>query len=139
MMFRWFSKTEASDDWQGPYEFFTESEMSCRCGCGYLPKHSCMIKLVSLRKLIGPLQITSGARCASYNRSIGGGPAHTAGVAADILASGWKALCIIICGYVVGFRGFGVKQHGDHSQRFIHVDCYPDTESTPRPTLWSYR
>lgn len=137
MMFGWFKK-DVSDEWRGGYQYFTAGEMECKCGCGGLPKHSLMVKLVALRRLVGRLPISSGYRCEEYNTSIGGGPAHPAGVTADTLVYGWKALAVVICGYAVGFRGFGVHQKGIVSDRFIHLDILPHSIKHPRPTIWSY-
>lgn len=125
-----------SDQWVGNYRHFSEAEMVCRCGCGELPKHSFMVKLVLLRRLLGvPLRITSGQRCIEHNKSIGGGVVHPMGLAADIQASGLLAIKIVVYGYLVGFRGFGISQKGSFSSRFIHIDMWV---SSKRPAIWSY-
>lgn len=140
-MLHFFKTKKASEltDWRGPYKHFSKKEMACRCGCGLLPKHELMVRLVRLRKLCGfALPVTSGARCESHNASLGGGPAHPLGVAADIRVSGRKALKLLLFALLLGFTGVGVKQHGEHGRRFIHLDILWKHDSAFRPTLWSY-
>ena len=67
-----FKGTDQSDTWQGNYEGFTEAEMGCKCGCGGLPRHSFMVRLVKLRKAVRfiykvPFPVTSGFRCKKHN------------------------------------------------------------------------
>lgn len=58
-------------------EFFQISELKCRCGkCGTPEFHPTFVEgLDFLRKALHrPMQITSGARCAAYNKQVGGHP-----------------------------------------------------------------
>lgn len=43
---------------------------------------------------------------------------------------------VVAAALLAGMRGIGVKQHGPHSGRFIHLDDLRD--GYPRPNLWSY-
>lgn len=54
------------------YEFFTDSELRCKCGCGTLNMDSSfMTRLVDARRLAGiPFRIASGCRCPSYNARV---------------------------------------------------------------------
>ena len=143
MLRRLVSKTK-DDSWRGGYKGFSENEMKCKgsdngktCDCGGkgLPSHSFMVKLVKIRKRVGSMVITSGYRCASHNRRVGGASnsAHPMRVAADIKANGKKALLIIIWGFIYGMTGFGVSQKGSFGSRFVHLDCKPGSFR-----LWTY-
>ena len=48
---------------------------------------------------------------------------------------------LFIFGYsfipAMGMTGIGIKQHGPHNKRFIHLDNL-DNSTHPRPTIWSY-
>lgn len=124
------------DNWKGEYEYFTVQEMSCKCGCGLLPRHSLMVSLVKLRQRVGPLEVTSGARCPAYNSKVSNtgidGP-HTQLLAVDLKVSHAKAIKCIIYAYELGFRGFGVSQKG--TSRFLHLDFVP---GRGEGILWSY-
>lgn len=75
---------------------FTKQELNCRCGCKTPTGVEVNLarlaeELESLRKVIGlPIQITSGYRCAEYNRLCGGAPEsqHQHGFAVDIWVRG---------------------------------------------------
>ena len=67
--------------------YFTEKELGCRCGCGLQPKIVTVNILNKIREDYGkPINITSGARCSTYNQKIGGAKAseHTKGNAIDL-------------------------------------------------------
>lgn len=51
------------------YEFFSDDELRCRCGCGtHNMDASFMTKLVDARRLAGiPFRIACGCRCPAYN------------------------------------------------------------------------
>lgn len=125
------------------YPHFTEKEMQCKCGCKGLPKPEFMERLEKLRVVLGfALPVTSGYRCPEYNAAISDtgfdGP-HTFGLAADIAAVGPRARLIVYGACALGFTGIGVKQKGEHSSRFIHVDTLPEEGNRhPRPWIWSY-
>ncbi|NIT03521.1 DUF882 domain-containing protein [Candidatus Saccharibacteria bacterium] len=67
--------------------FFYEDEFACPC-CGEVKIDSDLIaRLDYLRTELGaPIEIASGYRCPTYNKSLGGArySAHTIGMAADI-------------------------------------------------------
>ena len=93
-----------------------------------------MDKLVSLRQDLGfPLPVTSSLR--NDNRH----SAHNLGRAVDINIWGEKAFKLISDAPKFGFVGIGVKQHGPHEKRFIHLDDVIDVNDFPRPTVWSYK
>ena len=125
---------------------FPRDEMVCRCGCGALPDPVFMEVLQIIRQDCGfALPVTSGGRCSSYDRKLytdrgipdrGGNGPHTTGLAADIQISGYMAHGLIANAVERGITGLGIKQHGDHADRFIHLDLLP--ESHKRPWIWSY-
>lgn len=69
-------------------EHFQRSEFACKCGCGFDTVDAELITVLEdIRAAFGrPVVIDSGARCASYNASIGGKPGslHLIGRASDI-------------------------------------------------------
>lgn len=68
--------------------YFTDKELACRCGCGMLPKLVTRSLLNRIREDYGkPIIVTSGARCAAYNRLVKGAPnsEHTKGNAVDLV------------------------------------------------------
>lgn len=131
-----------TDDWQGSYPDFTEDEMQCKgyakgvCNClGVLPKHSFMLNLVKLRRAVGPLSITSGARCEVYNALVSttgkNGP-HVQGLAADIACYSEKTLKILEEALKLPFMGFGLDQKG--KSRYIHLDMVERLSKA----IWTY-
>lgn len=135
-------KEQMEDMWQGPYtldgkEVFTKKEMACRCGCGMLPKHSFMLLLLELRRMTGPLIITSGARCAKHNSKVaksGSTGPHVQGVAVDIQADVKLGALIFKHAFELGFTGFGVSQRAGQP-RYVHID---KVIGPTRPALFSY-
>lgn len=122
---------------------FSVSEMRCRCGCGRADMDAeFMAQLQALRDALGPLPVSSGYRCAAYNRQVSGtglrGP-HTTGAAADIQVFGDRAHRLLGCALAMGFTGLGVKQNGPRERRFVHLDTLDAGQTGGlRPWLWSY-
>lgn len=125
-----------------PHFRLLSDSLSCRCGCGMLPKQDFMDKMEILRVRLGfPLPVTSAARCASHNVKVsatGASGPHTTGRAIDLQVSGARALETVRMALDMGFTGIGVKQHGPHADRFIHLDMLSNAEGQPRPFIWSY-
>ena len=68
-------------------KYFSDRELSCRCGCGLMIGPELVEKLDAIREGYGsPLVLSSAARCFEHNKSVGGAPgsAHLDGRAADI-------------------------------------------------------
>lgn len=102
-------------------KYFTEKELSCRCGCGKMPSEFAIEKLFTLRKSIGiPLIINSGARCALHNKNVGGSvnSMHVVGIAFDIRFPNTDLITFLKYSDVYGFYGIGI----DFRKRFVHVD-----------------
>ena len=120
-----------------PYPHFTDDELDCPCGCGLRMNHEFMDKVEAMRRSAGfPFPVNSGARCKDYDESIGGKGPHRTGRALDIRISGEQAFELLRLATAYGMKGIGVKQHGDWSGRFIHID---DLDSDKRPRIWSYK
>ena len=127
--------------WSG-WPFFTKKEMRCRCGCEGLPQDSFMKKLVTARQDAAfPFVITSGFRCAEYNRQVstsGDNSPHVLGLAADVQIYGERAFNIVDLGILHGMTGIGVSQKGELAKRFIHLDSVKTEDGIERPRIWSY-
>jgi zinc D-Ala-D-Ala carboxypeptidase len=124
-------------------QHFKEAEFTCHCGCGKADMEpTFMIWLDGLRRdLRRPMVVTSGYRCPEYNAKVSStgldGP-HTKGKAADIGMSGAAAFFLVSLAMQRGVQGVGVKQHGPHERRFIHLDTLHHDEAGTRPWVWSY-
>jgi len=105
--------------------------------------HSFLKKLDRTRTLLGfPLIVTSGYRCPDHNDSVSStgrnGP-HTTGRAVDLAVFGYQAYALLRhVGGTPDFGGIGLKQHGAHDSRFIHLDDLEPSDGRFRPTVWTY-
>ena len=122
--------------------YFTEEELACKGTdeCDMHPEF--MDKLIAVREDYNhPMIITSGYRHLAYNDTIGGAKnsPHLYGRAVDIKVAGGDALRLIGAALRHGMTGVGVKQRGDHDRRFIHLDDMPQSDTHPRPWIWSYK
>ena len=127
--------------WRWPN--FTPREMASR---GTVPElkviSEFMDKLQFLRDFLGfVLPVTSGYRTPDHNMSVSSsgrdGP-HTTGRAVDIKIHGTNAFELIEHAPHFGFTAIGLKQHGPHQDRFIHLDDLSRAPGRPRPWVWSY-
>ena len=105
---------------------FTDKEMDCGCGCEKTVAPELLVRLEALRTLLDkPLLVTSGARCETHNREVGGRPGswHLKGLAVDIscVDSELRGEIIRLAG-LLGFNGIGVAKN------FIHLDLRPAEE-----------
>ena len=122
--------------------YFTEQELACKGTdeCDMHPEF--MDKLIAVREDYNePMIITSGYRHLAYNDTIGGAKnsPHLYGRAVDVKVVGGDALELIGAALRHGMTGIGVKQRGDHDRRFIHLDDMPQSDTHPRPWIWSYK
>lgn len=98
-----------------------------------------MEKLVKFRELVGfPLPVTSGFRCPKHNYDVSHktsftGP-HTTGKAVDIQVSHERASRVIRASLNFGFMGIGIRQHGEHHKRIVHIDMI----QRPYQQIWTY-
>ncbi|MFS1526270.1 D-Ala-D-Ala carboxypeptidase family metallohydrolase [Microbulbifer sp. 2304DJ12-6] len=121
-------------------DYFTEEELSCRC-CGKLHfSNDTMRRLIRVRvRFNKPMVVTSGYRCPAHCAKIGSTMTHTTGQAVDVSVAGGRAYELLGIAIEEGFTGIGVKQHGPHGGRFLHLDdLEPIQGERTRPTVWSY-
>lgn len=121
------------------WNYFKIEEFACNCCQSCIIDEYMVNRLDLVRAELGfPLVVRSGYRCPEHNQRVSTtgprGP-HTTGCAVDIAVSGERAQRLIRVALQREFTGIGVKQHGEHARRFIHLDTL--TEGT-RPTIWSY-
>lgn len=99
---------------------FNSKEWECRCGCPeVLIDLDHVARLEEIRAVIGkPFKITSGYRCPSYNRKIGGAKKsqHMEGVATDIQIGGVTPKELADVADAMGFGGVG------RYRTFTHLD-----------------
>lgn len=122
--------------------YFSLNELKCSCGCetqGVLPEF--LENLNEIREMYGhPMIITSAYRCAQHPIEAAKqapGP-HSTGLAVDVAVSGGDALRLVEVALACDITGIGIKQRGDISQRFVHLDIVPARPNGPRPHIWSY-
>ena len=98
---------------------FNLREFQCRC-CGQVKVDSRLVdKLQMFRYVVGrPIIITSGYRCPTYNKAVGGAPKskHMEGIAADIKVQGMTPEKVASLASQAGFTGIGTYS------TFTHVD-----------------
>lgn len=107
-------------------ENFSLHEFQCR-HCEQVKLHPELVrKLQDLREELGaPVVITSGFRCETHNRNVGGAPKsyHVQGMAADIAAgpTGLGVVALADLCQQMRFGGVGAYEQ----QGFVHVDVRP--------------
>ena len=76
-------------------QYFNRKEFACSCGCGFDAVDKVLLDvLTTVREHFNtPVTITSGCRCESHNKKIGGAKKsyHVRGKAADIKVRGFHA------------------------------------------------
>lgn len=113
---------------------FTREEFACKCGCG---EDTISLKLVMqlqrAREILGiPIIVTSGCRCAKWNKTVGGSPtsAHLDGDASDIASRNNEDRYFLVCALLnAGFQRIGLGED------FVHVDVDYDR---PTPAMFLY-
>lgn len=119
-------------------KYFSEAELRCKhCKANGMDQD--FVDLLDLLRSTynKPIKLNSAYRCPEYDKSIGGGGAHTTGRAVDIRIEGAEAVKLLGLAITMGFKGIGVQQKGEHEKRFLHLDTAP-TPAFPRPMIWSY-
>lgn len=125
--------------------YFTSKELTCKCGCGAGSERAdvsddLLVKLNSLREIIGPLTLSSGARCPQHNAEEGG-KTHSAHLtvpgklecrAVDIRVSSPEYKKRLI----EGIKKVGFRRRGE-ANSFVHVDVGQAPEY-PQDVVWFY-
>jgi len=125
-------------DWD-TVKHFDQYEFRCGCCKVELMDATYIRRLDLLRDRMGfPFEVRSGYRCPEHNDRVSTtgltGP-HTTGHAADIYLFGRQVYELLQFAPAFNMTGLGIKAHGDHNRRFIHLD---DLDKIGRPTVWSY-
>ena len=85
-----------------------------------------------MREGSGPLHITSGVRCKTHNKAVGGKPssAHLKGLAVDILCKASRKRYLVVSEAIgAGFTRIGVGAD------FVHLDIAPGKAAC---VMWDY-
>jgi len=101
---------------------FSRSEFACKCGCGFDTVDAVTLEVLKniRRHFDAPVTITSGCRCESYNKTVGGKKSsqHLKGRAADIQVEGHAPLT------VKEYAEYLIPNHGGVGlyNTFVHID-----------------
>ena len=124
------------------WEYFSVDELKCKGTDECEMDEGFMKKLEVLRHEFNePMIVSSGYRHESYNQVIGGAKnsPHLYGKAVDVVISGKSAYRLMKLAIQHGFTGIGVSQRGPHEKRFLHIDTMENSDTHPRPWIWSYK
>lgn len=120
-------------------EYFKPHEFACKCGkCGggIDRMDPWLLQLIDrARERAGvPFVITSGYRCPTHNRNVGGvaDSAHVYGLAVDIRTATSQARFAVVKALLsLSARRIGISFKGN----FVHVDV---DEGKPQDVIWPY-
>jgi len=124
------------------WNYFSVDELKCKGTDECEMDEEFMKKLEALRHEFNePMIVSSGYRHESYNQVIGGAKnsPHLYGKAVDVVISGKSAYRLMKLAIQYGFTGIGVSQRGPHEKRFLHIDTMENSDTHPRPWIWSYK
>ena len=124
------------------WNYFSVDELKCKGTDECEMDERFMKKLEALRHEFNePMIVSSGYRHESYNQVIGGAKnsPHLYGKAVDVVISGKSAYRLMKLAIQYGFTGIGVSQRGPHEKRFLHIDTMENSDTHPRPWIWSYK
>lgn len=113
---------------------FNTEDFDCRCGCGLNNMKPVFLwKLQQCRTEANvPFIVTSGSRCKTYNKSVGGklSSEHLTGEAVDIVVQNSTVRFKIVRAAIeVGFRRVGIGKD------FIHLG---GSDYAPQQIIWLY-
>jgi len=103
-------------------EHFNRSEFACKCGCGFDTIDTETLKVLEEIRahFNSPVKITSGCRCAAYNKKVGGKKhsQHLRGRAADIQVNGFSSDAVKLYAEFIMHRRGGIGRYNT----FTHID-----------------
>ncbi len=103
-----------------PSKYFNRSEFACQCGCGFNTIDYAVVDALEVIRehFDQPVTVTSGCRCKSHNKAVGGstGSQHLQGRAADIIVKGVPARLVQELAENIGVSGLGSYD------TFTHID-----------------
>lgn len=128
------------DDWsQWPCKWFKPFEVRDRRTGEVKTTVEFLAWMDKLRDAVGePLKVNSWYRAPASNAAVsstGQTGAHTTGLAVDLAVSHALAHRVVILALEMGCKRIGMRQHGDASRRFVHIDLAP---GKPSPRFWTY-
>jgi len=101
-------------------KYFTRDEIACKCACGFDSMDVITLQIADdAREFVNePITPSSGCRCVSHNRSVGGAKnsQHVQARAIDLPVSNPKALYDYLCDKYPNKHGFGLYDS------FVHID-----------------
>ena len=104
-------------------EHFSVDEIKCKCGCGAAHINNELIStLEKIRVIIGrPIYVTSGVRCESHNRAVGGAikSRHMSGNAIDFYINGYNPCCIAT---LINLTCEGYRAIPYNNKKFVHIE-----------------
>jgi zinc D-Ala-D-Ala carboxypeptidase len=124
------------------WNYFSVDELKCKGTDECEMDEGFMEKLEALRHEFNePMIVSSGYRSIGYNTTIGGAAnsPHLYGKAVDVVISGKSAYRLMKLAIQHDFTGIGVSQRGPHEKRFLHIDTMENSDTHPRPWIWSYK
>jgi uncharacterized protein YcbK (DUF882 family) len=99
---------------------FHRSELACKCGCGQNTVDGELLGYLEQIRVFfeKPVIITSGNRCSTHNRAVGGSPNswHLKSRAADIIVRGVPPNIVAEYADQIGVKGVG------RYETFTHID-----------------
>jgi uncharacterized protein YcbK (DUF882 family) len=99
---------------------FNRAEFACKCGCGMNTIDAELVGYLEQIRVFfeKPVIITSGNRCPSHNRAVGGSPSsqHLVSRAADIVVRGVPSNIVAEYAEQIGVKGVG------RYEKFTHID-----------------
>jgi len=113
------------------HEYFKDSEVGCRCGCGLLPTLEAIERLYALRLMYRkPIIVNSGSRCNNHNMRVNGAvnSPHLRGNAFDLRVN--DPVTFKELEYLSTLAGFKRIARGAN---FLHVDI-----EEREPVSWKY-
>lgn len=109
-------------------KYFKRSEFNCGCGCGFNHIDLRLVKILDMiRSHFGkPVIITSGVRCVTYNRKVGGvtGSFHVKNKAADFYVKGVNVYTVLaFCQTLVNQRVLNYTYtNNTNMSGAVHID-----------------